>query len=112
MTLDDKMLQVVARRFPGEDPYKVLMQLCRDTFTSGPGYKFLCLLNEAVPPMLPSVREGEDNNLASVGLREGHREVSAMIYRLSGRKPDNTLDPQANAPTKETSVRRGRSRKP
>lgn len=110
MTLDDKMLLVVSRRFPDQDPYKLLMQLCRDTFASGPGYKFMCLLNEAVPPMLPSVREGEDNNLASIGLREGHREVSAMIYRLTGRNPDNTQDTQANAETQTKSVRRGRSR--
>jgi hypothetical protein len=92
MTLDEKLLDVVRVRFPGIDPAAKLKGICQGAFRSGDGYTFLCLLNEAVPPMLPSVVEGA-NDSASVGLREGRREVSALIYRLSGRTPDNTPDP-------------------
>lgn len=108
MTLDEKLLEVIRLRFPGRDPYVKLREVCQGAFRSGDGYVFLCLLNEAVPPMMSSVVEGQ-NDPASTGLREGRREVSALIYRLSGRTPDNTPDTQTNE-TKDQEKRPTRRR--
>lgn len=108
MTTDEKMIEVIRAKYPGVNPFEKLRAVCQGAFRSGDGYVFLCLLNEAIPPMMPSVTEGQ-NDLAAIGLREGRRELSALLYRLSGRTPDNTEDTQTHAPqtTKPARRRRG-----
>lgn len=87
-SLDSAMVEVITNLFPDEpNPVLRLQQLCRATFSSGSGRELLAILNHAVPPMAPSVREGGDNNPAVVGMRDGRREVSALLFRYSGNPP-------------------------
>lgn len=87
-SLDSAMVEVITRLYPDEpNPVARLQQLCRNTFGSGSGRELLSILNHAVPPMAPSVREGTDNDPAVVGMRDGRREVSAFLFRYSGNPP-------------------------
>lgn len=97
MTIDEKMVEVISRRYPDANPYEKLRQICRQALSSNAGYQLLCLLNEAVPPMFPSISETQPNDPAAVGLREGRREVSAFLFRYAGMPQQ----PEQQEPTTE-----------
>jgi hypothetical protein len=100
-SLDSAMVEVITRLYPDEpNPVLRLQQLCRNTFGSGSGRELLSILNHAVPPMAPSVREGADNDPAVVGMRDGRREVSALLFRYSGNPP--AAPEQQQQPKKRT----------
>lgn len=87
-SLDSAMVEVITALYPDDpNPVTRLQQLCRNTFGSGSGRELLAILNYAVPPMAPSVREGDNNDPAVVGMRDGRREVSALLFRYSGNPP-------------------------
>lgn len=70
----------------GDNPkmYEHVEQLAKETFASGAGRELLAILNNAVPPMMGSIRIGGDNSPATVAYREGLREFSAFLYRYAG----------------------------
>ena len=85
MILDERFIEVIREVFPGEDPVNKLEELCRGTFGGGSGYKLLSIINRVIPPMMPSIHDGGNNDSAVVGLREGHRELSALLFRYAGK---------------------------
>ena len=96
MNLDERMVKVIERVYPGENPIDKLEELCRGTFGGGSGYKLLSIINLAIPPMGASITEGGVNDPAVIGLREGHRELSALLFRYAGkpRQPQQTDKPK------------------
>lgn len=68
-----------------------LEELTHSVFASVEGRRLLTLLMHAVHPMCPTISAAGANDAHAVGVREGRREYSAFLFRLS-RAPVGVLN--------------------
>lgn len=80
MTLDDIF------ELHDERKRQHICEIFRDALQTPAGEKMLAVLMKGVSPFAPSVYEG-NNDPHTVGLREGRREFSAFLLRMSGKAP-------------------------